>query len=316
MILGAALALAACTPHEFPVAAGGAEGRDYPVQLVFSDEMPALRTVSATKADGSAATPLRARYNVQVFRYTGEFQYGLDPDYSFTFTRPGWEDLDTTVFLPVDPARYKVAVWTDLVTGTGASAYTVEDMEHIRVAENAGTQVRDAFCGTLDADLSDEPGKVIEPLVLTRPVAMIRFIAPEALTFLGRLGVDAASLSASLRYTASLPAAYNLLRHAPYGSLESPALSSVPEMNTDGELVFLSDFVLAPGEEGTVAVDFSLKDASGKELYSYAGDLPVKAAHVTTVTFSASGGGGGGTPGGIGIDPGFDDEIEVPIGID
>lgn len=318
LILGAVLALAACTPHEFPVPAGGSEGRDYPVQLVFSDGMPALRTISATKADGTAA-PLRARYNVQVFRYVGEFQYGLDPDYSFTFTRPGWEDLDTTVFLPVDPAHYKVAVWTDLVVTDGSPAYDATDFEAVSYAESFGTGPRDAFFGTVDLDLSDSATGAPKPLELVRPVACIRFILPEALTFLSGRNLDAAAVVSTLRYTTALPEGFNLfLRRNRATRAAGASFTSTASLDFDGNLVFCTDHVLAGDVESNVGVDFTVRDASGNALYRYTGDVPVLRGRVTTVTFKSSGGTDPDDPtdktGGIGIDPGFDGEIEIEIG--
>lgn len=308
------LALSACNPHEFPEAGGGVAGRDYPVRLVFNDGMPELRTIEATKAGDAAAAPLRARYNVQVFRYTGQVQYGLDPDYSFSFTRSGWEDLDTTIYLPVDPYRYKVAVWTDRIGSDGEPVYEAGDFEHICYAPDFGPGPRDAFFGTADVDLNSQASDTPARLELDRSVARIRFILPEALTFLSGRGIDASSITSTLRYTSALPDGFNLFLRSPRAERAAGgSFTATAELDYDGDLVFCTDHLLAGGTERSVGVEFTARDASGATLYSYTGEVPILRGHVTTVSFKRSGGSDD-RPGGIGIDPGFDGEIEIPIG--
>jgi len=318
----AALWLAACSPHEFPVSpASGDPARDFSVSLQFADGLEELRTIQlGTKADAAASD--RTRYTVELYRYTGEVSFRVTPDYTYTFTRGAGADLDTTIFLPVDPVRYKVMGWVDWVSAAGDPYYDIDDLEHIFLAEAyaPGAAARDAFFGATDLDLSGftTAGETVrETVELKRPVAQIVFLAPEALTFLTALGIDADGLSATLRYTTALPDGYNLLRDRTLSSREGAAFTVTPEMDTSGTLVFASDFVFATDEESTVGVDFRVTDASGKVLLSYVGNVPVRRDRRTTLSYTPQ------TPpdnpdvdkdGDIGISPGFDEEIEVPIG--
>lgn len=318
LLLAAALLLAAgCDPHEFPEGRPIDPMRDFSLQVLFDDELPELhREVVNTKATAGAP---RTRYTVKLYRYQGDFVYGLTPDYSWTFTRGELQALDTTIFLPVEAARYKAVGWVDWVDDEGRPYYDETDPEDIHTVSDylPGEFARDAFFGTAEVDLSDQytAGLPVQSTVwMKRPVAQLRFIAPEALTFLSRAGVGSDEMYATLRYTTDLPDGFDMLRDRTGSTRRGVSLSDYPVMDTSGELVFLSDFFFCPDEETSVGVDFQVIDKDGKVLASYAGSLPVRRGHHTTVSFVPPGGGGGDTPGGIGISPGFDDEIEIPIG--
>lgn len=314
----AMLLLGACNPHEFPTSEGGDPGKDFSVRLQFVDDLPVLRTISGdTKASGEAGA---YRYSVELLRYVDDVAYKLTPDYVYSFTRSERISvLDTTVYLPIDPARYRVVAWVDRLDADAEAGYDVSDFEFISVAEGYDLRkgTRDAFTGTrvLDLEGYNTAGEVVqETLKLTRPVARIRFYAPEALTFLGRVGVDAASMKVSLRYTTPIAEGYNVLRDVTMSTLKDVSLNAVPEMNTDGELEFITDHLFTPAEGTTVNVDFRITGPKDQVLCSYVGAVPVQRGKETRITFTGSGGGGGGgTSGGIGINPGFDSEIEVPI---
>lgn len=318
LLLAAALLLAAgCDPHEFPKGRPLDPMRDFSLQVLFDDDLPELhREVVNTKA---AAGAPRTRYTVKLYRYQGDFVYGLTPDYSWTFTRSELQALDTTIYLPVEAARYKAVGWVDWVDAEGRPYYDETDPEGIRLVTDylPGKFARDAFFGTAEVDLTDQYTagiRVQKTVRMTRPVAQLRFIAPEALTFLSRAGVNTNEMYATLHYTTDLPDGFDVLRDRTGSTRSGVSLSDYPVMDTSGELVFLSDFFFCPDEETSVGVDFRVIDLNGKVLASYSGSLPVRRGHHTTVSFVPPGGGGDDTPGGIGISPGFDDEIEIPIG--
>lgn len=317
-ILGMLL-LGACNPHEFPTSEGGDPGRDFSVRLRFVDDLPVLRTISGdTKASGE---PGRYRYSVELLRYLDDVSYRLTPDYAYSFTRSERiSELDTTVYLPIDPARYRVLAWVDREDSGGGAAYDVSDFEFISVATGytRGNASRDAFCGSRVLDLEGfiTAGEVYqETLTLKRPVARLRFYAPEALTFMTRTGADLSTLTATLTYVSPIPEGYNLLRDMTMRTHADAKVTAAPQMNAEGELEFITDHVFSTEAGASLSVDFRVTDAEGKVLCSYTGDVPVQRGKETRVTFTGSGGGGG-TSGGIGINPGFDSEIEIPISIE
>ncbi len=318
-ILG--MLLGACDPHEFPSSGGGDPGKDFSVRLQFDDALPELRTLSGlTKASGQ---PARYRYTVELLRYLDDVSLKLTPDYVFSFTRSERISvLDTTVYLPIDPARYRVMVWMDRLDEEGNAGYDISNFEYITMAGSyeTGKGFRDAFVGSkvLDLEGLTTAGSVVqESLTMTRPVARIRFYAPEALTFLSQAGVDAASMKVTLRYTSPIGDGYNVLRGKTMTTIDNVTLTATPEMNTDGELEFITDFLFTPPEGMVLDVDLKVTDNREHVLASFVGEVPILHGHETLATGDdgggGGGGGGGGQSGGIGINPGFDSEIEVPI---
>lgn len=308
----AAMLLAACDPHEFPVNGSGDAGRDFSLTLSFADELPDYRRITPTKAGEEA----RMRYRVLLWRYANESAFGLDLDYSYAFERTDVAELDTTIYLPVDPAKYRVAAWVDWVGGDAGPGYDLSDPERIRLPEvyESGEHARDAFTVVTDYDVDGlyANGQTYQKtVILRRPVAQLRIVAPEALTFLARTGLDPSQMRATLRYTSPLPDGYNILLGTTFGARRDVTLTGTPRYDTSGELVFLSDYIFLM-DDASVSVEFTLTDLSGKEIIVWSGELPLRNSHATTLSFDTPYGGDD-KPGGIGISPGFDDEIEVPI---
>ena len=157
--------------------------------------------------------------------------------------------------------------------------------------------------------------RVQRTLHLTRPVAQLRFIAPEALTFLSYTGgVGVEQMRATLRYTTPLADGYNVFRDAALAKREGATVEMKPVLDASGELIFCSDFVFAPaGADRTVGVEFSVTDLEGNPITSFSGELPIRRGWSTAVSFKIPDLGGGNKTGGIGLSPGFDEEIEVLI---
>lgn len=312
-LFAAAVVLAACDPHEFPVSDGGDAMRDFSLKLVFDDELPDHQQVLPTKAE-EAAQP---RYTILLWRYEREGAFGLDPDYIYSFTRSAIAELDTTIYLPVRPAKYRVAAWVDWTGGDAGSGYDTSDPEHIVFPAEypTGEHARDAFTMVMDYDPSGylTVGETYQKTVtLRRPVAQLRIVAPEALTFLAMTGLDPSQMQATVRYKQPIYEGYNVLMGTLVGSREGVSLTGTPRFDASGELVFLSDFVFFPDESAKVTIDFTLSDLVGKQIIVFSGEVPLRSSHSTTVSFDTPYGGDE-KPGGIGISPGFDDEIEVPI---
>ena len=318
LLLAGALS-ASCNPHEFPTGEGD-PAQDFSVRLVFEEDMESL-TVDGQPATKAGRASLGYRYAVQLFRYHGESQFGLTPDYTYEFTRKSnVVALDTTLYLAIDPVKYQVYTWVDRLDEAGEPFYDVSDFEDIRIGADytAGATARDAFVGQTDLDLSGRyvaGDRLQRTLHLVRPVAQLRFVAPEALTFLsytGGIGMD--QMRATLRYTAPVADGYNIFLNSTSATLDGASVEMRPVLDPSGELVFCTDFLFAPaGQGGTVGVDFHLTDLQGNPVNSFTGEVPVRQGWSTAVTFDLPDLGGGNKTGGIGISPGFDDEIEITL---
>ena len=311
LLLAAAVALTACDLHEFPGDTGDSR-RDFSLKLAFSDELPELQNIAPTKAGESA----KLRYTILLWRYENQTVFNVRPDYSFTFQRSSMSELDTTIFLPVNPAKYRVAGWVDWVGGEAGPGYDLTDPEHVVYPDySSGEYVREAFTVVTDYDVDGmyAAGETYQKTVtLERPVAKLRIVAPEALTFLTMTGLDLSEMNVTLRYTMPIPEGYNILTGATYGVRSNVTMTCKPRLDTSGELVFVSDYLFLADDNAAITVDFTLSDTSGKDLIDYSGEVPLRDNHSTTVSFDTPYGGDE-KPGGIGISPGFDDEIEVPI---
>jgi hypothetical protein len=309
----AALLVAACSPHEFPESGSGYPERDFSLKITFEDDLPDYRHL---RPDTKAEDVARLRYTVLFWRYLSENAFGLDPDYSFSFERSSIAELDTVIYLPIDPAKYRVAGWVDWVGGDAGVGYDVSNPEEIRLpaSYDAGEHARDAFTVVTDFNVDGfrRAGMTYEKtVVLKRPVAQLRIVSPEALTFIAQTGLDPSQMRATLRYASPIPDGYNILLGTTLGARKDVTLTGTPRYDSSGELVFLSDFIFLM-DDATVSVEFTLTDLSGKEIIVWSGELPLRNSHATTLSFDMPYGGDD-KPGGIGISPGFDDEIEVPI---
>ena len=284
LLLLAAASLGACV-HEFPESPNGDPMRDFSLQLQFSDELP-VRLAPATKADGAAP-----RYTVQLYRYRTETEWEAEPAYTYSFTRRTFNNLDTTLYLPIRVDRYRVFGWVDW---TGETDYfDVSDPARIRLASGyaSGEHARDAFAFTTDYDVR---GKIVAgdrynaTIRVARPVGQLRFTVPDGAAYLAKKGVDASSLTATLRYTSSIPDTYELTSGRVDGARSGVTLTATPRLESTGELVLLSDFLFSSDNGTSVSVELSVKTASGKELISYSGAVPMRRTRATTIALERS----------------------------
>lgn len=286
LLLLLAASLWSCV-HEFPVSENGDPSRDFSLQLRFTDDLP-VRKAPATKA-GDAAEP---RYTIQLFRYRTGSEVETEPSYTYSFTRKGSGSLDTTLYFPIAVDRYRVAGWVDWPGET--PAFDVSRLARVSLATGypAGERARDAFAFTADYDVSGKvvAGDTYNPTVqVTRPVGQLRFVVSDGAGFLARTGQEASALTATLRYTSSIPDSYELQTGQVGGSRSGVSLSATPQLDASGALVLLSDFVFATDEGSSVTVDFSVKTASGQEVLQYTGTVPLRRTRATTVNLGQSG---------------------------
>ena len=321
-LLGALTALlaASCDPHQFPTDGS----KDFSVRLHFNFDLPVHQNLDGLLTKAKAAARPKARYNVQLFRYLGEYQYTVAPEYTFSFTRNEVEDLDTTLFLPVPPERYKILAWTDWVDASGIPYWDASDFNAVALAPDysAGEFARDAFRGGGQLDLSGLLAAGLShelTIEMTRPVARVRFIIADGLNWLSSKGLSASSLLSSLKWGAALPDRIDLFGDRSSGEREGASLAAVPYLDDEGALVLCVDHVLTGGDGLTVPATFSLRGASGENLGSWSGSVPMLRGHLTTVALREV------TPtpppgpddpdvdkqGGIGIDPTFGSETEI-----
>ncbi len=297
----------ACTPEEFTASMSGVQ--DFSLRILLDEDLPSQQANASTKVNGVA----QPRYLVLLWRYEDEVHFAQTPDYCHIFTQPASTDSETTFTLSILPGKYRLAVWMDWLGGDAGSGYELIDLGRawLPAVFRAGERARDAFAVVTDCEVSGT-GSNQQTVTLHRPVAQLRIVAPEALTFLTATGLDPSQLRATLRYPDPIPDGYDMLSGTTGSTRAGVVLSGTPRIDASGELVFISDFLFFPGTAESVSVEFTLTDASGRELIVKAGDIPLRGGHKTTVVFDKLCSGDYASDG-IGIKNGFDDEIEITL---
>lgn len=312
----AALLAASCDPHQFPTESEG----DFTVRLRFHYDLPVHRTIEIQTKAKAEPRP-RVRYTVQLFRYMGEYDYTVAPVYGQTFYSEEISDLDTTLVLPVAPERYKLLAWTDYVDDSGKPYWDASDFNEISLAADyrSGAVARDAFRGggTLDLSGLKAAGLTRELTVeMRRPVARVRFLIPDALTWLSSKGLSASDLRATLLWSGALPDVYDVFGDRITGSFSGASLTAVPYLDDEGNLVLCLDHVLTGKDGLTATASFRLATAAGQDLGNWAGGVPLLRGSRTDILLRPAvtpppGPDDPDTGGGIGIDPTFTSETEI-----
>ena len=199
--------------------------------------------------------------------------------------------------LAVHAARYHVVAWMDYVDdgSTADKYYHVNSLSSISVPE-AGDYIgnedhKDAYIAQQEIDLKDYRDRwnatVDATVTLQRPMAKIEFITTDIDKFLDELAARRAKARTGMSFGCNM----------------TPL--------TDKEAHLASDYIFVNGSESAVKVDLTIRDSEGNLLNRIEGiDVPIVRGKLTTVRdefltrdYAP----------GIGIDPGFDGEIDIVI---
>ncbi len=283
----AAATLWTCAVHDFPVSENSDGSRDFSLKLQFSDELPVHAEIDGTKAADAPAP----RYQIALYRYQSDKELEGGPAYTFSFTRSGAVALDTALYLPIAPDDYFVAGWVDWPEA--APSYDSSNLLNIKLSNDysSGERARDAFAFSLGYNNSQclaVGHGFSQTASVVRPVAQLRFAAADAQAFLSEVGVDADGMVATLRYATPVPDSYDMLTGKVDGARSDVVLTAKPQWDASGALVFLTDYVLVPKEGTTASVEFTVKDLSGKELYAFADEIPLRRGRSSVVSVAIS----------------------------
>lgn len=222
--------------------------------------------------------------------------------------------------------NYRVVVWRDFVpTGnTDDCFYTTSDFSAIKLKGDyvGGTDYKDVFCGQMSLDLTPYHCRLEaehrEEMQLERPLAKIELITTDVIKYMDKLEQAKNSRSETIEdftlqvlYTGYFPAGFNVSSNRPNLAVTDVKFTSTPVTVSDNEACLAFDYVLVNGEESAVTLEMIIYNEEGQEVNRVTGvEVPVKRNKITTVRdafltreFAP----------GIGIDPGFDGEINVVI---
>ena len=257
------------------------------------------------RSEGEVIDAYDVRWIVEVFRdeIGGELAerrvLGCEP------AADGHHTIHTS--LALHAARYHVVAWMDYVDNGSVDDkyYTIPSLSSISVPA-AGNYIgdedhKDTYVARQEIDLKahrDRWNETVDVTVtLQRPMAKIEFIATDIDKFLDELAARHSEIT---------------------GSVADDLLSQTPDLSTirvqvdyAGYFHLASDYIFVNGSESAVKVDLTIRDSEGNLLNRIEGiDVPIVRGKLTTIRdefltrdYAP----------GIGIDPGFDGDINITI---
>ena len=317
--------LAGCSVHEFTES--GEQGASVALSLeIRIDDVLLLQhdIRYATKATETAA-----RYIVRFYPVLME---GFSTKAAFEFTMTEADLRDRTYSLPVAPMDYHIEVWADWISGA-TDFYDTADFGSIEVSTKpyAGAEeLRDAYCGSLDLDLSPYHSAhsiATASVTLHRPLARLRFLSTDKEDFLrywaSQLAIldgtnvkdpdaiDLGSFRVVVTYPQYMPSVYNLHDGTVVDSATGVSFESRIKELADGNLELAWDWIFVYGDDASVVVNISVFDDKGRPVVSLDDiQVPLTPGASTTVTGELL---SSHIDSGIHIDPSFDGETIIEI---
>lgn len=336
IVLVVATVLAGCV-HDYPtMTPDGEEGIDPTLVEVNAEvtldlELVPLEIITnkarsrTTKTHAAEQTEYRRRIIIEAWRE------GKQEARQVTVIEDAEEDGDKRITLPIrlklHALDYTLTVWTDYVkAGTDTDLYyNTEDLEQIvcTTPYTGSTPYRDCLYGTTALDLrsyrEEWNAKVQVKVDMVRPLAQYRIIATDVQEFLRKTRRKRDGESGSSTYTVTFsygfyfPLGFNTATGKPMNSVQGVKFSaplSIPDDGTE-ECELGSDFIFVNGTESFVPLNIELTDADGKVVSRTRGlEVPYRRGHLTTLrgNFLTNE-----MQGGIDIDTGYDDEIDIDL---
>lgn len=230
------------------------------------------------------------------------------------------------VSMKLHARNYRILVWADYVNAETPEQGLVYDAENLAFILPAGKYIgnsryKDVFAASTTVDLTsyrnDWGAETGLDVTLYRPVARYELIAKDVETFLYKLSTGSLkgdSFTARVKYSDYLPTGYNLWDDVPKNSLMYMEYKVAFERPADGtqELKLGFDYVwVGAGATASIPVELEILNEKNEVLARTILSIPCERDKNTTVrgNFLTSD-----INGGIGIDPGYDGDLEVDLG--
>lgn len=294
-----------------------------------------VRTQSADMLGTRFTEPVCLRYVVDLYRVTASTT-------TFVERKVLFSDVDAPnpqaiTSFEVDAAKYKVLVWCDYVQDDVREAwyYQTDDLRkilysNIYVADNND---KDVFTNMIDVDLTEYyylegEYELVYDVELERPKGRFKCITTDMQDYLN-VGGSVDNIVARVTYILYVAAGYNVEEQKPNYFEPTRTFLANARIDEDGMLELCYDYVFVNGKQTNVRINFEFFDGeivervdnSGNIYYDVEGTkisewgnvlVPLKRnmetvieGRMLTTQFGS---------GGVGIDPGFEDEIVIPWG--
>lgn len=231
----------------------------------------------------------------------------------------------------VDAAQYKVLVWCDYVQDDIREAwyYNTDDLRKITYSdiEVEDNNDKDAFTNVLEVDLRDyyyREGEfeLVYDLELNRPKGRYKCITTDMRDYVNG-GGSADNITAVVTYTMYVSAGFNVEEQKPNYFEETRTYMTKARVDEDGVLELCYDYIFVNGKQTNVKINFNFYNGDvaitnkgeiiGEEISHWSNIIVPLKRNMETVIEGRMLTTSFGT-GGIGIDPGFEDEIVIPVG--
>lgn len=329
------LFLSACNSvHELP-------GEDAVDPTLIHTRIILLPGAEMTPFEATTALT-RSTPDAHLVRYTVEIYVDESFDNSLVLRRSilcaEGEEGDVALECDLHALKYRVVAWRDFVPADAPRDcyYSTSDFTAIGLqGDHVGcTDYKDAYAGIQSVDLTASRGIWFDSYQLTmqleRPLARIELITTDIIKYLNELEAAAsvaatASADASVgtrageveqmtvqvNYAGYFPIGFDITLNRPNRVDTGVHFNSSPVKLSDKEARLAFDYVFVNGTESAVDVELLIYNKEGVEVNRVSGiTVPIRRNCITTVrdeflTLSS-------TPG-VGIQPGFDGEINIVI---
>lgn len=286
-----------------------------------------VRTQSADLKGTRFNEPVCLRYVIDLYKVEASHSKFVSREIRFSSLTDA--KYEATASFQVDAAKYKVLVWCDYVQDDVREAwyYQTDDLTNILYSniEVVDNNDKDAFTNMIEVNLTDyyylEGDFVVTyDTELSRPKGRYKCITTDMNDFTHG-GGDPENITAIITYTQYVSAGYNVEEQKPNYFEPTRTFMTKSKLDKDGNLELFYDYVFVNGKQTNVKLNMFFYNGDitvgengeviGEEISHWTGIVvPLKRnmetiieGRMLTTSFGT---------GGIGIDPGFEDEIVIP----
>lgn len=296
--------------HEWPETILPKPDQKY-VTLTLHHELPWTLFDYEIETVRSDAEPMKVAYTFEAYPHgTTELcttrQRVISDDLSMA---------DKTFRINLPEGAYDVYIWCDYVdAATEESPYFDSSRFSaikVRSPYLGGSPRKDAFQGHLTVDISTAPEGGYQTTLL-RPLAAYRLIATDCREFMEREHITSLDgYAARVIYPLYLADEYSIFRDKPIDSATGLTFTTPLPDPTDDEVTIATDAFFINGSDSQVTLQFEIIDPDGQAVASSGMlTLPTRRNRITVARgrFLTSI-----SEGGVGIDPGFEDDFNIPL---
>lgn len=275
--------------------------------------------------------PVCLRYVIDLYHVTSSHSAFVERRVLFSDVEAPNPQAITT--FDVDASKYKVLVWCDYVQDDVREAwyYNTDDLRKIVYSDEEviDNNDKDVFSNMIDVDLTeyyylDGEYEVTYEVDLMRPKGRFKCISTDMNDYLKSedITADDIDITAVVTYVQYVSAGYNVEEQKPNYFEPTRTFTANARIDEEGKLELCYDYVFVNGKQTNVKINFAFfkgdvtfenGEAIGEKISNWTGVVvPLKRNMETLVEgrfLTASFG-----TGGVGIDPGFEDEIVIPWG--